>query len=143
MKPLGLDRWWIIPSNPKAILGKTSQKRSLWSSLVIFEGRILGKNRQFIKFEFVILWRGLGRLVITSPTVQTYFRDQLIEIILLFGCQPYLFANQFSLLFLAKQDPYFQDLKLIVRGYKAKDIWGSRGSILDTFGLCTQTLILI
>jgi hypothetical protein len=53
MKPFGLDRWWIIPSNPKAILGKTSQKRSLWSSLVIFEGRILGKNRQLIKFEFV------------------------------------------------------------------------------------------
>jgi hypothetical protein len=93
MKPLGLDRWWIIPSNPKAILGKTSQKRSLWSSLVIFEGRILGKNRQLIKFEFVILWRSLGRLVITSPTVQTDFRDQLIEIILLFGCYPYLFAN--------------------------------------------------
>jgi hypothetical protein len=49
--------------------------------------------QQLIKFEFVILWRSLGRLVITSPTVQTDFKDQLIEIILLFGCYPYLFAN--------------------------------------------------
>jgi len=44
MKTLGLDRWWIIPTNPKAILGKASQKRSLWSSMVIFEGIILGMN---------------------------------------------------------------------------------------------------
>jgi hypothetical protein len=58
MKPFGLDRWWIIPSNPKAILGKTSQKRSLWSVLVIFEGRILGMNRTAHQIRICNLYGG-------------------------------------------------------------------------------------
>jgi hypothetical protein len=100
MKPLGLDRWWIIPSNPKAILGKTSQKRSLWSSMVIFEGRILGMNATAHQIRICDLMEEPWKASHHFTNCSNRFRDQLIEIILIFGCYPYLFVNWFSLLFL-------------------------------------------
>ena len=127
MKTLGLDRWWIIPSNPKAILGRTSQNRSLQSSLVIFEGRILGMNATTHQIRICNLmeepWKASHHFTNCSNRFQgSAHRDYPSFWVLSLSFCKLVFFTIFS-----KTDPYFQDLKLIVRGYKAKDICSSKG----------------
>ena len=97
MKPFGLDRWWIIPSNPKAILGKTSQKRSLWSSLVIFEGKILGMNATAHQIRICNLmeepWKASHHF---TNCLNRYFEDLSLHL-----CKLVFFTN------FRKTDPYF------------------------------------
>ena len=78
--------------------------------MVIFEGRVLGMNKTAHQIRickpYDVKWRSLGRLVITSPTVQTdigpthedhpHFEDLSLHLCKL------VFFTVFS-----KIDPYF------------------------------------
>ena len=100
--------------------------------------------QRLIKFEFVTLWRSLGRLVITSPTVQIDFRDQLMKITPILRIYPYICAIQFSLLSLAKQIHIFRIWEQLVKAIKLYSEDQERVQFLDTeYHIVTGPLMLI
>ena len=106
MKPFELDKWWIIPSNLKAIFGDESQKGIFWLDLVIFKRKmigIFGTHHQIriplSKEQIKEPWKARLHFINFQPM----FEDQKIEVDLILRISPYLLWISFDFLFLEYQ----------------------------------------
>ena len=143
MKPFGLDRWWIIPSNPKAILGKTSQKRSLWLSFGHFLRQSIRNEQNISSNSNLSLLESQHPALGGYPALHQQSTREKSGIDLILGIIPHLLQSDFDLLFLADLIHIFRICATVCKGYKIHVLISNKGFDLEYYYAATVILRLI